>query len=77
MRTRMCLSIPAKVLEVRGNRAVVESRGWRREADTTLVAPAVGDWVLVQTGLIVQVLTEEEALETLRAWEEAEAPGGA
>ncbi len=73
----MCLSIPAKVLAVRGNRAVVESRGGTREADATLVTPAVGDWVLVQTGVIVQVLSEEEALETLRAWEEAEAPGGA
>lgn len=70
----MCLTVPAKVLDVRGQRAVVESRGWRREADASFLMPAVGDYVLIQSGVILQILDEEEALEALRAWEEVEGP---
>lgn len=59
-----------------GKKAVVESRGWRREVDASFVTPRVGDYVLLQSGVILQVLDEEEALEALRAWEEVEASGG-
>jgi hydrogenase assembly chaperone HypC/HupF len=68
----MCLTVPAKVLDVRGSHAVVESRGWKREADVSFVTPEVGDYVLVQSGVILQVLEEEDALEALRAWAEVE-----
>jgi hydrogenase expression/formation protein HypC len=73
----MCLSIPARVLEVRGARAVVESRGWTREADASLITPAVGDYVLIQMGTILEVLDPAEAEETLRILERMEASGGA
>ena len=66
----MCLTVPARVLEVRGSRAVVESRGWRREVDASFLTPDEGDYVLVQSGVILQVLEEEEALEALQAWDE-------
>lgn len=62
---------------MRGTRAIVESRGRRREVDASYVTPSVGDFVLLQVGVIVQILDREEALETLRAWEEVEASGGA
>jgi hydrogenase assembly chaperone HypC/HupF len=68
----MCLTVPAKVLDVRGSQAVVESRGWRREADVSFVRPEVGDYVLVQSGVILQILDEAEALEALSAWAEVE-----
>lgn len=72
----MCLSVPAKVLEVRGKKAVVDSRGWTREVDASFVAPSLGDYVLVQSGVILQVLDQNEALEALRAWEEVEETSG-
>jgi hydrogenase assembly chaperone HypC/HupF len=68
----MCLTVPVKVLDVLGNRATVESRGWNHEADISFVTPEVGDYVLVQSGVILQILEEEEALEALRAWAEVE-----
>lgn len=76
----MCLSVPAKVLEVRDGRAVVESRGWRREVDASLVAPAVGDYVLVQMGVVLEIMDPKdarEALEVLEHMDRMEAPGGA
>ena len=76
----MCLSVPAKVLEVRDGRAVVESRGWTREVDASLVAPAVGDYVLVQMGVVLEIMDRKEALEALEVLDRVyarEAPGGA
>ncbi len=73
----MCLSVPAKVLEVKGGRAVVESRGWKREVDASLIAPAVGDYVLVQMGVVLEIMDRKEALEALEVLERMEAPGGA
>jgi len=75
----MCLSVPAKVLEVKDGRAVVESRGWKREVDASLIAPAVGDYVLVQMGVVLEIMDRKEALEALEVLErmDMEAPGGA
>ncbi len=76
----MCLSVPAKVLEVRDGRAIVESRGWRREVDARLVTPAVGDYVLVQMGVVLEVMdpkTAQETLEVLERMDAMEAPRGA
>lgn len=70
----MCLTVPAKVLEVQGKHALVESRGETREVDASFLTPAIGDYVLLQSGVILQILEEEDALEALRAWEEVENP---
>ena len=41
-----------------------------RDVDVTLVEAKVGDYVLVHAGYAIQILDKEEALETLRLWEE-------
>jgi hydrogenase expression/formation protein HypC len=69
----MCLTVPAKVLAVDGAKALVDSRGRQREVDASFVSPAVGDYVLMISGVIVQRLDPEEAQEALRAWAEVEA----
>jgi hydrogenase expression/formation protein HypC len=64
----MCLAVPAKVIKVYGERAVVEIGGVRREASLSLVADqgiSVGDYVLIHTGFAIQKVDEEEAKETL------------
>lgn len=68
----MCLSVPAKVLEVRGERAVVTSRGWTREVDASHVRAKPGDFLLVQGGVAMLVIDPQEAEEILAAWEEVE-----
>lgn len=67
----MCLAIPGRVLEVRGNTAKVDfGYGTTREVDVSLVDVEVGQYVLVHVGYAIQALDEEEAEETLRLWRE-------
>lgn len=73
----MCLSVPAKVLEVRGDRAVVTSRGWTREVDASHVKARPGGYLLVQGGVAMMTIDAREAEEILAAWDEVEAAGDA
>ncbi|MBC7130286.1 HypC/HybG/HupF family hydrogenase formation chaperone [Candidatus Bathyarchaeota archaeon] len=67
----MCLAIPAKVVEVNGDKAKVDfGEGILREVDVTLVNVKVGEYVLVHAGYAIQVLSPEEAQETLKLWNE-------
>ena len=67
----MCLAIPAEVVSVQGTKAKVDfGEGVLREVDVTLVNVHVGDYVLVHAGYAIQVLSREEAEETLRLWKE-------
>ncbi|MEM2517554.1 MAG: HypC/HybG/HupF family hydrogenase formation chaperone [Candidatus Bathyarchaeia archaeon] len=67
----MCLAIPAKVVSVQGNFAKVDfGGGIIREVDVSLVDVKVNDYVLVHAGYAIQVLSKEEAQETLRLWSE-------
>ena len=62
----MCLAIPGKVLEIHGNRAVVDFGGVKRETRIDLVDAEVGDYVIVHVGYAIQKLSEEEAQENLK-----------
>jgi hydrogenase expression/formation protein HypC len=67
----MCLAIPAKVVTIEEDKAQVDfGGGVVREVNVTLVSVEVGDYVLVHAGYAIQVLEKEEALETLRLWNE-------
>lgn len=67
----MCLAIPARVVSIQGNFAKVDfGGGVIREVDISLVDVKVNDYVLVHAGYAIQVLSEEEAQETLRLWSE-------
>ncbi len=73
----MCLSVPAKVLEVRGHKALVSSRGWTREVDASHVKARVGEYLLVQGGVAMMIIDRKEAQDILEAWDEVEAAGDA
>jgi hydrogenase expression/formation protein HypC len=67
----MCLAIPAKVINVKEDKAKVDfGEGVLREVNVTLVNAKAGDYVLVHAGYAIQVLDEKEALETIRLWNE-------
>jgi hydrogenase expression/formation protein HypC len=67
----MCLAIPAKVVNVKEDKAKVDfGEGVLREVNVTLVNAKIGDYVLVHAGYAIQVLDEKEALETIRLWNE-------
>lgn len=61
----MCLAVPGKVLERRGDEALVDMQG-NRLTVSTILTPEVGeaDWVLVHAGFAIATLDEREALET-------------
>jgi hydrogenase expression/formation protein HypC len=67
----MCLAVPVKVVSVEGNMAEVEIGGVKRQISIMLTPEAkVGDYVLLHTGYAINVIDEEEALETLKIFEE-------
>jgi hydrogenase assembly chaperone HypC/HupF len=60
----MCISFPGQVVGIDAAGAVVETRGRRRRASTFLIDDvAVGDWVAVAAGTIVDRLEPHEAAE--------------
>lgn len=63
----MCLAIPAQVKTIDDNHlAVVDILGVTREVALDLTpAAAVGDYVLVHAGFAIQVVSEDDAQETL------------
>ena len=61
----MCLAIPARIVELEGDNAVVDAMGNRYRAKTTLLAEAkLGDLVLVHAGFAISLVDEEEAKKT-------------
>lgn len=68
---KMCLAIPAKIISIKEKLAQVDfGEGVLREVNVSLVNSRAGDYVLVHAGYAIQVLDEQEALETLRLWNE-------
>jgi len=62
----MCLAVPARVVSIDGETALVELGGLTRQARTTLVPGVkVGDYVLLHAGFAIQTLDEAAAQETL------------
>ncbi len=61
----MCLAIPARIVELEGDRAVVDAMGNRWQAKTTLLPEAkLGDLVLIHAGFAISLVDEEEAKKT-------------
>jgi hydrogenase expression/formation protein HypC len=63
----MCLSIPAKVVNINGDMADVSVGGTIFKAGLQMVENVeIGDYILLHTGFAIQKISEEEALETLK-----------
>ena len=72
----MCLAVPARVVNVEGSNAKVDfGEGVLRDVNITLVETKVGDYVLVHAGYAIQTMDKDEAIETLRLWNEIIAAG--
>jgi len=69
----MCLAIPAEVITVEGNKAVVDYGGLEQEISLDLVENVgPGDYVLIHVGFAIEKLSKEVALETLAIFKELE-----
>jgi hydrogenase expression/formation protein HypC len=71
----MCLSIPSKVVSIDKERnvATVDTMGVTREAGLELMEEGdvkIGDYVLLHIGFIMNKIDEEDALESLKVYNE-------
>ena len=67
----MCLSIPAKVESIEGDNALVSVGGATYQASLQMLDDVnTGDYVLLHTGFAIQKITEEEAAESLKVFED-------
>ncbi len=71
----MCLSIPSRVTKIDKvkNTATVDTFGVSREASLDLMAEddvKIGDFVLIHIGFVMNKIDEEDALESLKVYQE-------
>ena len=58
----MCLAVPARIVELDGDKAVVDALGNRWRARTTLTPEVkLGDIILIHAGFSITKVDEEEA----------------
>ena len=67
----MCLSIPARVISIKGNEAEVSAGGAIFRAGLDMVENVkVGDYILLHVGFAIQIISDDEAEKTIRLFEE-------
>jgi hydrogenase expression/formation protein HypC len=65
----MCLAMPGKIIKIEGDDAMIEYPGQTRQAKILDGDYKVGDYVFVSSQIIVQKISDEEARQSLEAWE--------
>lgn len=62
----MCYAIPAKIMELDGDTAVVDYGGVEKKVNISLVSnPKVGDYVLIHAGFAIEKIQKRSAEESL------------
>ncbi len=63
----MCLATPSKIIEIKGDWAVVESLNHTHRANLSLLKGAkIGDYVLVHADLVLNKVEKKEAEKILK-----------
>ncbi|MBU1201592.1 MAG: HypC/HybG/HupF family hydrogenase formation chaperone [Nanoarchaeota archaeon] len=71
----MCLSIPGKVVKIKGDKATIDYQGEKREASITLKKEVkVGDYVIVSARFVMEIIPKDEARRTIEVWNETDKP---
>jgi len=68
----MCLAVPMEVKAIEGDEADVEIGGVRKKIRLDLIGdrPQVGEFVIIHAGFAIRILNREEALETIKVFQE-------
>ena len=73
----MCLAVPAKIVEIDGDNAVIELDGIRRGANVALVhEPKIGEYVIVHAGFAIQKWSDDDVREWSQIMDEMDAVNG-
>ena len=63
----MCYAIPARIIEIKGDEAVVDYGGVRKIANHTLVEGLkAGDYILIHAGFAIEKMDQKSAEESIR-----------
>lgn len=57
----MCLAVPAKILSIDGEEAVVDYGGVQRTTNISMVDAFEGEYVLIHAGFAIEKMKKEEA----------------
>jgi hydrogenase expression/formation protein HypC len=68
----MCIAIPGKIISVEGQHAKVDFSGNVVNINVGLIAPEVGQYVLVHAGCAIEVMEKSKADELLALFAELE-----
>jgi len=70
----VCLSIPSKVVSIDKDRctAIVDTIGVQREVGIDFIEKEVkvGDFVLIHIGFAMNIISQEDALESIKVYQE-------
>ena len=64
----MCLAIPGKVIKIEGRKFTIEYPGETRFALDGGIPVKLGDYVLVQMGIVIKKISPKEAKKASEAW---------
>jgi len=67
----MCLAIPGKIIEINGDEAVISYGEVKRKARLLDTDFKVGDYVIINSKIVIQKIPENEALESIKLWKNA------
>ena len=65
----MCLAVPGKIIKITGRKATVKYPDGVRFAMIGDEKAKIGDHVLVQMGIVIQILSKKDAQVSQKAWE--------
>ena len=69
----MCLAVPLKLIEIKGNTAIGEAMGVSREIRVDFIRdPKPGEFVIVHAGFAIERMSKAQAELDLEAWAEVE-----
>lgn len=61
----MCVGLPARVVSIKNNMALVDASGAKREVSAALIQSLdPGDYVMVHTGMAIAKITNDDRDET-------------
>ncbi len=66
----MCYAIPGKVIEIDNRVVTVDYFGEKRKARNDFFELSVGEYVYAQGGFVIQRVSQDEAKDILKTWEE-------
>jgi hydrogenase assembly chaperone HypC/HupF len=67
----MCLAAPGRVVTLHGKQADIDyGEGIMRTVVVADYKPNIGDFVLVQMGIVVKILAKAEAQSIAKAWKQ-------